>query len=458
VHPGPHGQPRRFRRRDLLAVLAALVALALAVAGAASFAERHTTERAQPVRLSHAPGDLGATTAATEDSLRQYWSDQLPRTYHRAFQDLRGGFQPKTPKSPPFTCGGAGQTYGDVRGNAFYCPADDYVAYDAALLFPRLDTVFGTVSPAIVLAHEMGHAIQHRVGVQAPSIVVELQADCFAGAWIEFAQASDTDRVAVVDAALDSAVAAILTLRDQLGTPVTNPRAHGLGFDRVNAFQTGYDGGADACTPFPAQGVVTTELPFPTVKEQLIGGNLPYDTAVPVFADSLDGFWVASLPTLRPDRRFVPPRRAPRPAPPLPPCPGGRTDDPRTVIAYCPATNTVAWVNPLLRRVHDTLGDFATATLLAEQWGRAAQTRAGLPVDGPQAGLQRDCFTGAWISAIGSSGVAQLLLSPGDLDEVLLTILVTSFDPRVAPTNRGTAFERTQALRRGVLSGRSACR
>jgi hypothetical protein len=62
------------------------------------------------------------------------------------------------------------------------------------------------------------------------------------------------------------------------------------------------------------------------------------------------------------------------------------------------------------------------------------------------------------VTAVGSSGVAALLLSPGDLDEVLLTILVTSFDPRSAPTSRGTAFERTQALRRGVLSGLSACR
>jgi predicted metalloprotease len=108
--------------------------------------------------------------------------------------------------------------------------------------------------------------------------------------------------------------------------------------------------------------------------------------------------------------------------------------------------------------VHVALGDYATGTLLSEAWGRAAQTRAGLPADGSPAGLQRDCFTGAWISAIGTSRVAQFLLSPGDLDEVLLTILVTSFDPRAAPTRRGTAFERTEALRRGVLSGLPACR
>jgi predicted metalloprotease len=458
VTPGPYGLTRRFRRRDLLAILAALVVLALAVVGAATYAARQTTERVPTVALAHSPGNLGATVAATQDSLRRYWSDRLPATYHRMFADLRGGFQPKSPTSPAFTCGGERQTYDDIRGNAFYCPADDYIAYDAALLFPRLDRYFGNVSPAIVLAHEMGHAIQHRAGVQGPSIVVELQADCFAGAWVQFAQTSDSDPVTVVDEALDSGVAALLTLRDQPGTPVTNARAHGLGFDRVNAFQTGYDGGAAGCVPFPTRGVYTTELPFQTVKEALTGGNLPYDAAVPAFSAALDAFWTVSLPALVAGRTFVPPRRRAMPAPPLPPCPGGRGDDARTALSYCPTTNTVAWVDPILRRVHVDLGDFGTATLLSEAWGRAAQNQAGLPVDGPGAGLQRDCFTGAWVSAIGSGEAAQLLLSPGDLDEVLLTILVTSFDPRSAPTSRGTAFERTEALRRGVLSGLSACR
>jgi predicted metalloprotease len=314
------------------------------------------------------------------------------------------------------------------------------------------------VSPAIVLAHEMGHAIQSRAGAGGPSIVIELQADCFAGAWLEFAQTSGSDPVTVADTGLDSAVAAMLTLRDQPGTPVTNPRAHGLGFDRVNAFQTGYAEGPGRCAQFPTRGVVTTELPFQTVKEALTGGNLPYAAAVPLFSTSLDRFWTRGLPGLSPGRAFVPPRRQLVPAPPLPPCSGEPGYDPRTALAYCPVTNTVVWVDPVLRRVHVALGDYATGTLLSEAWGRAAQTRAGLPADGSPAGLQRDCFTGAWISAIGTSRVAQFLLSPGDLDEVLLTILVTSFDPRAAPTRRGTAFERTEALRRGVLSGLPACR
>ena len=132
-------------------------------------------------------------------------------------------------------------TYDDIRGNAFYCGGedDDYIAYDAAYLMPRLNESFGALTPAVVLAHEFGHAVQHRAEVDAPSVVIELQADCFAGAWVAYAQTSASDPVTVEETALDSSIRAIPLLRDQPGTAATNPKAHGLGFDRVNAFQTG---------------------------------------------------------------------------------------------------------------------------------------------------------------------------------------------------------------------------
>jgi hypothetical protein len=364
--------------------------------------------------------------------------------------DLRGGYQPKTPQSPAFRCGEAPQTYRDIRGNAFYCGRDDYIAWDAAQLFPQLNRTFGNVAPAIVLAHEMGHAVQRRAGVQAPSIVTELQADCFAGAWVRFARTTRDDAVTVTGPALDSAVAAVLVLRDQPGTPAADPVAHGLGFDRVNGFQTGYEGDAARCARLPAEGVVTTELPFRTVEEALTGGNLPYDLAAGLFTRSLDRFWTASAPA------FTPPHRQPVATPPLPPCPRPAAYDVRDTLGYCPPTNTVTWADDLLRQAHRA-GDFVTATLLSDQWGRAAQFQGGLPVDGPAAGLQRDCFTGAWVSTVAASGQSEFLLSAGDLDEVLATILASSFGPRGAPRGRGDAFERTAALRRGVLEGLPAC-
>jgi hypothetical protein len=111
-----------------------------------------------------------------------------------------------------------------------------------------------------VLDHETGHAVQARADVDAPSVVRELQADCFAGSWTHFAETSGPAAVELTDGAL----ATILTLRDQPGRSAAAQQAHGLGFDRVNAFQTGYEQGAANRVRFPQQGVVTTELPFRT--------------------------------------------------------------------------------------------------------------------------------------------------------------------------------------------------
>ena len=60
--------------------------------------------------------------------------------------------------------------------------------------------------------------------MNAPSVVIELQADCFAGAWVAYAQTSASDRVTVDEAALDSSIRAIPLLRDQPGTAATTRR------------------------------------------------------------------------------------------------------------------------------------------------------------------------------------------------------------------------------------------
>jgi hypothetical protein len=449
VDPHVGWPPRRVARRDLTVLLVVLgLLMAVALAGGVLYAR--VAAPAAEVTLTDRPGDLGATTAATEASLGRFWGVAMPATYHQRFAALRGGFRPTTPGSPPFSCGGHRETYRDVRGNAFYCPADDYIAWDAAQLFPGLDHTFGNVAPAVVLAHEMGHAVQTRAGVDAASLVVELQADCFAGSWARFAQADTTDPVAVTDRALDSAVRAILVLRDRPGTPGVVPQAHGLGFDRVNAFQTGYSSGVPACAAFPTEGVLTTELPFRTPAEAATRGNEPYEVAVPLFAESLDRFWTAGVPAVAPGGRFVRPVRRPVAAPPLPPCATAGAYDPMSAAGYCPADNTVTWADDLLRRVH-TEGDLVTGAVLSDVWGRAAQAQAGLTLRGAPASLQRACSTGAWVSSIASGDIPVFTLSPGDVDEVLAAVLAT------AGPDTGGAFERAEALRVGILHGLAAC-
>jgi predicted metalloprotease len=428
----------------LLIVIVLITILALA--------SRNRDEQGSPPQRgqgdSVSQGSTNSVTTAAQQSIEQYWRREFPAVYDREFVPLKGGFQPKTPRSPAFSCAGQRQTYANLKGNAFYCggPADDYIAWDAAQLMPRLAQQFGDIAPAVVLAHEMGHAVQRRAGVDAPSVVVELQADCFAGSWVRFAEQSGDDPVNLSTGALDSAVATILTLRDQPGTVASNPRAHGLGFDRVNAFQTGYDQGAKRCATFPQEGVVSTELPFRTVEEAQTGGNLSFAEAIDFLPDRLDEFWTAELPKVAPGNVFQPPRRRPLDAGPLPAC-----AKPSDVAGFCADTRSVLWVLPELAREHQQIGDLATGTQLSDAWGVAAQSEAGLPVDGRTAGLQRDCFTGAWVAALARGGAEQSLLSPGDVDEVLATIIAESSDAE--QTDRGGVFERTKALRQGILGG-----
>ncbi|MEV6283773.1 neutral zinc metallopeptidase [Kribbella sp. NPDC051770] len=431
-----------------LVLMAVVVAVALMVG--AAVANRTGDDDVRQVNLGRERAALDSAATATQRSLLDFWDREFPAVYDGSFEQLRGGFQAKTPQSPPFTCAGRRQTYDDLKGNAFYCggPDDDYIAYDAAQLFPQLNNEFGGIAPAVVLAHEMGHAIQRRAEVDAPSVVTELQADCFAGAWLRYAEKTPDDPVDLSDGALDTSIGTILVLRDQPGTPATNPQAHGLGFDRVNAFQTGYERGTGECAALPDGRAVTTELPFRTVTEARTGGNLPFREAVRVLSTSLDAYWTEALAQVAPGETFDRPAR--------------RSVDRRPEAScvvelgagYCSGERTVVLVMPELLEGHQRIGDLATGAALSDAWGLAVQSQAGWPSSGKAPGLQRDCFTGAWISALAGDGLEGTSLSPGDVDEVLASIVGGSAGPQA---DRGGAFERTAAMRRGLFEGVGAC-
>jgi hypothetical protein len=64
-------------------------------------------------------------------------------------------------------------------------------------------------------------------------------------------------------------------------------------------------------------------------------------------------------------------------------------------------------------------------------------------------------LTGSWVLSIASA-TSPVELSPGDIDEVLFTVL-TPKSPKQTREAKGTSFERTAALRKGLLKGLSAC-
>jgi uncharacterized protein len=175
-------------------------------------------------------------------SLESYWADAMPAELETPYRgDPAGYFYYRPEERPGPRCGGQPAP----PKNAIYCPAGDFIAWDeSGLLIPYY--LQGDFAAAYVLAHEFGHAMQVRLRAEdrpSTGILRELQADCLAGAWSRHV----AERGQLTAGDLDEAVAGIYTGRDVPGTPFTDPRAHGSGFERIRAFGDGYEGGPRQC-------------------------------------------------------------------------------------------------------------------------------------------------------------------------------------------------------------------
>ena len=105
-------------------------------------------------------------------------------------------------------------------------------------------TSYGRFLPALVMAHEFGHAVQGRVGCPAPSIATETQADCLAGAWTALGGRRRGRALAAPRArARRRAPRLPAAARPGRHRAPREQSAHGSYFDRVSAFQEGFDGG-----------------------------------------------------------------------------------------------------------------------------------------------------------------------------------------------------------------------
>lgn len=129
--------------------------------------------------------------------------------------------------------------------NAAYCPIGDFIAYDVNWS----EQVYKQLGDAFVfylLGHEYGHAIQNRLGINYQfTIYQELQADCFAGAYI-----GDSIKVgdfALEDGDLDELKSGLASVADPEDEPWFQEGAHGSAAERTGAFFDGYEQSLDAC-------------------------------------------------------------------------------------------------------------------------------------------------------------------------------------------------------------------
>ncbi|AZS80706.1 neutral zinc metallopeptidase [Achromobacter spanius] len=158
----------------------------------------------------------------------------------------------------PTACG-----TGQSAMGPFYCPGDSKVYIDLAF-FDELQNQFkapGDFAQAYVIAHEVGHHVQHLLGISdqvdqlrrrnpaqanALSVRMELQADCFAGLW---AQRANAARNILEGGDVEEALAAATAIGDDRlqkqaqGYAVPDSFTHGSSAQRVRWFKRGLESG-----------------------------------------------------------------------------------------------------------------------------------------------------------------------------------------------------------------------
>ena len=212
-----------------------------------------------------APGGPPAATTAEEeravdmvhatlDDLQESWASELGGRYEPArlvlFRDAIES-----------ACG-----FAESATGPFYCPGDRKVYLDVGF-FDELRSRFGApgdFAQAYVIAHEVGHHVQHVLGIEgrvrqrqqadpsqanALSVQMELQADCLAGAWARTASRYVSLEAGDIEAGLQAAAAIGDDRIQRMAGRRVSPDSftHGSSAQRVEAFRSGFSGRAVAC-------------------------------------------------------------------------------------------------------------------------------------------------------------------------------------------------------------------
>jgi predicted metalloprotease len=163
---------------------------------------------------------------------------------------------------------------GQAAMGPFYCPTDEKVYIDLSFYRTMRDRLGapGDFAQAYVIAHEVGHHVQHLLGVSDQvqqarqrlderrgnqlSVRLELQADCYAGLWAHHAQRA---RQVLEQGDIEEGLTAAAAIGDDAlqrgggGRVVQENFTHGSSAQRVAWFKRGLQGGRVAdCDTFKA--------------------------------------------------------------------------------------------------------------------------------------------------------------------------------------------------------------
>lgn len=196
--------------------------------------------------------------------VQEYWTN----TYPQAF-DNQAYTPTKTVFFSQYASTGCGQATSQV--GPFYCPLDGLIYFDLDFLV-QLQEQFGAtgdLAAQYIVAHEYGHHIQNLRGTSEEvqrvqqtnpqmanqySIALELQADCFAGAWVHDAnQRGLIEEGEVTNEAINAAEAVGDDRIQQRTQGRVDPESwtHGSAEQRAAWFRTGFEtGDPNSCDTF----------------------------------------------------------------------------------------------------------------------------------------------------------------------------------------------------------------
>ncbi len=226
-------------------------------------------------------GGSGLTTSSSEPYTPTAQEQEMARFTSvtlRLTEDTWQALFPKMGKSyvPPKLVLYSGATstgcgYGQSAMGPFYCPLDQAVYIDLAF-YQDMKTKLGgggDFAQGYVIAHEVGHHVQHLLGIDQQvrqlqsqgsqkqvnqlSVKMELQADCFAGVWGHAMKQQGILEIGDLEAALKTAEAIgdDRLQKQSSGHVVPDSFTHGSSEQRYMWFKRGFDAGSpNVCDTF----------------------------------------------------------------------------------------------------------------------------------------------------------------------------------------------------------------
>ncbi len=391
---------------------------------------------------------------AVED-VEAYWAEHYSDSLPGRFSPVTGLVSIDPTASNPEVCDSEPNEF---TFNAAYCVLEDVIVWDRVELLPTARTYFGELSVNGLLAHEYGHALQHKAGlvdIGTPTLVSEQQADCFAGAYLRWVAEGESPRFTInTTEALDKVLAGAIAIRDRppsISIPFLDLEAsHGTALDRVGAFQQGFDVGPASCA-----GIDTAEI-------RQRRGDIPASLFDPASPSSDVGISPQMLSSVIDVLNLIF-------APPSPPAIEFTQSCASGPAAYCPETNSIEVDVAALAQIGTPAdenqrvliqGDNSAISVLTSRYVLALQQQRGVHLAGETAAMRTACLTGVAQSRMSDPAASndQLVLSAGDLDEAvsgLLTNGIVASDVNAMTVPSG--FTRILAFRSGLAGDLERC-